>query len=671
MTTIVTRSGKGSVLTHNEMDTNLTNLNTDKFEKSGDSADYVDLVTTAAETSSEGRLFWDNSDNAGTLAVGMKGGDVTQQVGLETFIRIKATTAITNGQLVMRTGTVGTSGTVTGAPATGITLATQILGVATEDIPLNDFGYVTTFGIVRVVNTTGTAVGETWADGDSLYYNKDYPGGLTNTLPEAPTPKLRVGSVVYAGVAGTIGVRMTFGSSLGAMESDVQIDTLADMDMLMYQGANNRWENYTPSEVKEHLDLEVGTDIQAYMPTASQAEMEAGTEAALRAMSPELVSQAIAAQASSGGLEPITATIGNQTVLQTTYTPREVKVCCMTDSVVLVCFQYQLSTTYYWRAMAVRINPDTSVTIGAISDIINSSTGVYNMAVCRITDNCAIVVSYYMHALNIDLDTLSITIGPDYTSNPITATTANINLVRTSDTSFQIFYVASSTSVVRGIYAVNTSTLTITNTAYDSYSSLPITLNTIYQSCFACGESGAGLALVYTNTTINKITIQPTSIETITSVDSTISAGSYSGDTVHYAFSNTDGSRIYTAHTQGATGNSRRDGVFTITPWNSYYSTVSFGSTLQLPHILLYNYPENTNPYQQYTHRGDIFWAYFGWVQALLKVDVSTSEIKYTMYRFPETTSQRINAFVALTDTKLLRFNAAPLNLTMVEIDIT
>lgn len=36
MSTITTRSGKGTALTHNEMDNNFTNLNTDKYE-SGDS----------------------------------------------------------------------------------------------------------------------------------------------------------------------------------------------------------------------------------------------------------------------------------------------------------------------------------------------------------------------------------------------------------------------------------------------------------------------------------------------------------------------------------------------------------------------------------------------------------------------------------------------------------
>jgi len=48
MTTIVTRSGKGSPLTNNEVDTNFTNLNTDKLETSGGS--LTGAVSVAAST---------------------------------------------------------------------------------------------------------------------------------------------------------------------------------------------------------------------------------------------------------------------------------------------------------------------------------------------------------------------------------------------------------------------------------------------------------------------------------------------------------------------------------------------------------------------------------------------------------------------------------------------
>ena len=45
MTTIVTRSGKGDELTFNEMDANLTNLNSDKLETTNNLSDVVNAAT--------------------------------------------------------------------------------------------------------------------------------------------------------------------------------------------------------------------------------------------------------------------------------------------------------------------------------------------------------------------------------------------------------------------------------------------------------------------------------------------------------------------------------------------------------------------------------------------------------------------------------------------------
>lgn len=52
MATIVTRSGKGSALTHTEMDSNFTNLNTDKLESS-DLTNYADRTADANWTGSQ------------------------------------------------------------------------------------------------------------------------------------------------------------------------------------------------------------------------------------------------------------------------------------------------------------------------------------------------------------------------------------------------------------------------------------------------------------------------------------------------------------------------------------------------------------------------------------------------------------------------------------------
>jgi hypothetical protein len=51
MTTITTRAGKGSALTWNELDANLTNLNSDKSETSHTHAQLHDAVTVADSTS--------------------------------------------------------------------------------------------------------------------------------------------------------------------------------------------------------------------------------------------------------------------------------------------------------------------------------------------------------------------------------------------------------------------------------------------------------------------------------------------------------------------------------------------------------------------------------------------------------------------------------------------
>ena len=207
--------------------------------------DFIDFNTNVTVTSAVGRLFWDNVDGNQTLSLGMAGGNVVQQIGQETFYRIKATSAITNGQVVMFTGTLGASGALTGAPATGLNANTGIyvMGVATENIALNEWGYVTSFGLVRGFNTTGGA--ESWTDGTILYFDPTVPGGLTKNVPVAPNPKVVVAAVVHAASNGSVFVRVSHGSVLGGTDSNVQFGTLADGDKIVYNGTNQRWENYS------------------------------------------------------------------------------------------------------------------------------------------------------------------------------------------------------------------------------------------------------------------------------------------------------------------------------------------------------------------------------------------------------------------------------------------
>jgi hypothetical protein len=203
-----------------------------------------DTTPQNVPTLNTGTVFWDNEDRAKTLAVVMEdSGEIIQDIGEETFYRVRATANITKGQVVMFTGTVGASGGLTGAPATGLGPADneRIMGIAAQDIPLNGWGYVTWFGEVGRFDTTGGA--EVWANGDILYFNPAVAGGLTKIVPTAPNPKVIVAAVVYASNNGILFVRPTFGSALGATDSNVEIVGLAGGDLLQYDSVDARWEN--------------------------------------------------------------------------------------------------------------------------------------------------------------------------------------------------------------------------------------------------------------------------------------------------------------------------------------------------------------------------------------------------------------------------------------------
>lgn len=208
---------------------------------------YIDFDTTNSVSRATGRLWWDGSDGIQTLNLGMAGSNATMQIGEEIYYRIKCSSAITEGQVVMFTGTVGASGGLTGAPATGLTASTAsyIMGVATESGALNDWIYVTQFGLVRGIDTTGGA--EAWVDGQILYYDPTVAGGLTKTAPSAPNAKVQVCSVVYANANGSLFIRPTFGGALGQFEGDVQITSATTNDLLVYN--TNKWVNTASSSV--------------------------------------------------------------------------------------------------------------------------------------------------------------------------------------------------------------------------------------------------------------------------------------------------------------------------------------------------------------------------------------------------------------------------------------
>lgn len=151
----------------------IANLLTIDFDTDSTNVSYV-----------EGRMFYDNVEK--TIAVYSDIPDTTLQVGQESFIRVINNNSFTieNGKAVYSTG----NKTVNLALANSIETS-NVIGIATHDILPGEPGFVTTFGIVRGLNTSA------WEERDILFLCPTIPGDIVNYQPELPFTTVNVGVV--------------------------------------------------------------------------------------------------------------------------------------------------------------------------------------------------------------------------------------------------------------------------------------------------------------------------------------------------------------------------------------------------------------------------------------------------------------------------------------------
>lgn len=195
--------------------------------------DYIDFNTGSTVTQpTPGRLSWNGTD--GTLDIGLKGGNVTLQIGQEEVARVvnktggnllEANYHVVRVRSVAEGGAQGQRLAVVLAQANNDANSATTLGLVTEDIAVNQEGFITLSGQVRGINTTGTLQGETWVDGDVLYLSSTTPGHLTNIKPQAPQHAVIVGYVEYAhNNQGKIFVKVDNGYEIDELHN-VKIDT--------------------------------------------------------------------------------------------------------------------------------------------------------------------------------------------------------------------------------------------------------------------------------------------------------------------------------------------------------------------------------------------------------------------------------------------------------------
>ena len=223
--------------------------------------------TTAAAAYAYGRLYWSST---GTLNVGLDGGaSLVMPVGEVVYIYGKASSAISIGQVIIKTGVVGSSGVIQFGPSTaGITDGNAIVGIACEPIASGSFGRVVVQGVVRGFNLAA------FNNNDTLWYDPAGGGALTATKPSAPNLKAEVGIVINAGPggSGSMYVGLFPGSQLGGTDQNVQINgTPNDKSLLQYDSALQYWKDVNASSVAVGTATNLSGGAAASIPYQSAA----------------------------------------------------------------------------------------------------------------------------------------------------------------------------------------------------------------------------------------------------------------------------------------------------------------------------------------------------------------------------------------------------------------
>lgn len=173
MTTIVTRAGKGSPLTNNEMDQNLINLNNDKVEGGA--------ITSSGLTQTTARILGRTTGGTGAIE------ELTAATVTSTFV--SAATDSTAGKVELATDAEVQTGTDT----------TRAVTPAGMKAGLNASGTAPTYAARAWVNFNGTGTVAIRASGNvsSITDNGvgDYTVNFTNALSDA--------NFSFAGAGGT------------------------------------------------------------------------------------------------------------------------------------------------------------------------------------------------------------------------------------------------------------------------------------------------------------------------------------------------------------------------------------------------------------------------------------------------------------------------------------
>ena len=184
-----------------------------------------------------GRLKWNATDS--TLDLGVSDGGVTLQIGQESYIRVLNNTGISlpTPSIVRITGSSGGRALAVLAKADTHTNSSNTIGITTENIANGAEGMVTTFGLVRDINTSA------FTAGDVLYLSATTAGVITNIDPGSLNQTVVIGTCIRShATLGSILVGVQIQPELNQI-SDVSIISPLNKNILQYNSSNLAWEN--------------------------------------------------------------------------------------------------------------------------------------------------------------------------------------------------------------------------------------------------------------------------------------------------------------------------------------------------------------------------------------------------------------------------------------------
>jgi len=158
--------------------------------------DIVAFIPITAPAHFEGLVYYDEAEKA--LSYYNDEADVTINLGQESIVRVYNDTVaiIPDGSVVEIVGSTGEFPHVDLAIATSEHI--DVLGLATHSIGIGEYGYVTTFGVVRGPTTTGMTAG------DVLFLSDTVAGEFTNVEPDIANEAVHIGKVVKVDASGKV-----------------------------------------------------------------------------------------------------------------------------------------------------------------------------------------------------------------------------------------------------------------------------------------------------------------------------------------------------------------------------------------------------------------------------------------------------------------------------------